>query len=93
MQQRPQVAVAFEDDMCAAAAIPTVRPAHGSELVAQEVLISCAAMATTAKNTNLVYKIAFLHVAVISVNRKYIPSARDCPYLWGISSVVCDLPL
>ena len=61
MEECPEVSIAFQDDVCTASAIAAVRSAQGGELVAHEVLVARATVAAATKNSDLVYKVAFLH--------------------------------
>jgi hypothetical protein len=54
-----------------ATAIASVGPAKRREFVSHEMLASCASMTATAKNADLVYKIAFLQIGFNYDRYKY----------------------
>jgi hypothetical protein len=63
MQERPQVAVAAQHNMGAAATIAAIGPTHSRKLVAPEMLVTRTAMAAAAKHPYLIYKVLFFHAA------------------------------
>jgi hypothetical protein len=67
VKQRPQIPVAAQDDMSSPSSITAIRAAHGCKLIAHEMFISSAAMATTTKDPDLVYKVAFLQNGNLSM--------------------------
>ncbi len=69
MEQCPQIAVAFQNNMCATAAIATIGAAHRRKLIAHKMPAAGAAMPALAKNPNLVNKITFLqNLVFVSCN-------------------------
>ena len=62
VEQRPEVAVASEDNAAALAAIAAVRTALGQVFGAVEVHTACAALSRTAVNLYIVYEVRRRHV-------------------------------
>ena len=65
VQQRPQVAVAPQDNVRATAAITAIGAAKGRKLIAAKVFIAGAPMPAAAKYPYLVDKVLFFHAAVL----------------------------
>jgi len=60
MKQGPEIAVAFENNMCATATIPAIRTTQRREFIAHEMFVTGATMTAPAKYSNLIYKVALL---------------------------------
>ena len=57
MEQRPELGVAFEDDMASAASVAAVRAAFRVLFASEEVHGTCAAFARAAENLHVIDKI------------------------------------
>ena len=58
MQQGPQVAIAFEDDMTTPSAIASIRTTFGDVLFPAEVSRTCSSVAGLAMHPDVVYKVS-----------------------------------
>ncbi len=61
VEECPEVSVAFQDDVCAATAVAAIGTSQSGELIAHEMFVAGTAVAAATKNSDLVYKVAFLH--------------------------------
>src|SRR5690606_23833960 len=62
VEQGPEVAVAFEDDVSAAAAVATIGATEGGEFISHEVFAAWSAVSASAEDPDLVNKIALFQI-------------------------------